>query len=77
MINQDSWLSRTRISANSEIKYKFSGDNTGTYFFMIDGKAEIAGKPLGKRDAIGVWDTNELDISILSDADILAIEVPI
>ena len=57
-------------------KYKLHGDDQGVYAMVVEGEVEIAGKCLGRRDAIGVWDTKELEISVKKGSKILLIEVP-
>ena len=47
----------------------------GTYAFLIDGKARIAGKELGPRDAIGVSETEKYRVTALTDATLLIIDV--
>ena len=43
---------------------------------MISGAASINGQSLTARDGMGVWDTEELNISVEKDARILLMDVP-
>ena len=43
---------------------------------MIDGKATIDEQELGKRDALGVWDTDSFSLTIKKKSRILLLEVP-
>ncbi|MGB1384399.1 MAG: hypothetical protein ACPG6N_04060 [Flavobacteriales bacterium] len=36
----------------------------------------MAGQKLGRRDAVGVWNTESFDIKVAEDARLLLIEVP-
>jgi quercetin 2,3-dioxygenase len=43
---------------------------------VIEGNVEIDGYKLTKRDAIGVWNTELIDIKIDANAELLVVEVP-
>ena len=75
-INQEAFLSRIDLKAGSSIDYKNHLHENGVYIFVIEGKIEINEQTLSRRDAIGVSETNSFEIKAISDADILAIEVP-
>jgi redox-sensitive bicupin YhaK (pirin superfamily) len=42
----------------------------------IEGEIEVNGEKLEKRDAIGIWETNELEIKANSDSRFLIMEIP-
>ena len=46
------------------------------YFFVIEGKASVNGSDLGRRDAIGIWNTDSFSISVFKHTKILLMEVP-
>jgi redox-sensitive bicupin YhaK (pirin superfamily) len=47
------------------------------YAFVIEGSATVNGQQLGKRDALGVWNTEKLDIEVGPEgAEILLQDVP-
>jgi len=46
------------------------------YVFVIDGDVNINGQILGKRDALGVSDTNEISVKANTNAEVLFIDVP-
>ena len=75
-INQDARFSLASIDAGGALTYtnKFTGN--GVYFFVIEGSVEIAGNKLGKRDAIGISDSNDISIKAAGLSEILAIEIP-
>lgn len=77
-IHQDAFLSLVRSDVDQAIEYVPRRENNGVYFFVIEGEAEIADQRLGKRDALGVWETEKISIQIQTkkDAFVLAIEVP-
>jgi hypothetical protein len=44
---------------------------------VIAGEIEVAGQKLSPRDALGITDTDSVNIQTKSDAQLLAIEVPL
>ena len=60
-----------------EVNYPINKTGNGVYIFMIDGKATIDDQELGKRDALGVWDTDSFSLTIKKKSRILLLEVPI
>jgi redox-sensitive bicupin YhaK (pirin superfamily) len=75
-IHQDAWIYRAKLEAGKDLSHQLHAEGNGVYAFMIDGSAEIEGKELGKRDALGIWETDILSIKAKADSDILLIEVP-
>ncbi|WP_301099736.1 pirin family protein [Otariodibacter sp.] len=76
-IYQDAWFSLAKFDKDVSKTYNLHKDNTGVYVFVIKGKAKIGDKELNERDGLGVWDVKNLDVTALTDAEILLIEVPI
>lgn len=75
-INQDAWFSMGKFAAGSTASYSLHTKGNGVYLMAVDGEIKVDGEVLNKRDALGVSDTDSLDIQIRKDADILIIEVP-
>jgi len=75
-INQDARMALTQLEAGKEITFSpvFSGN--GVYLFVLEGAAEVDGKKLGRRDALGVSGTDAFTIKADTQTDLLAIEVP-
>jgi hypothetical protein len=46
------------------------------YVFLIDGKVDVEGTTLLKRDALGLTDMTEFAFKALNDSFILFLEVP-
>jgi len=75
-INQDAKFSLATIELGKELNYKNAFAGNGVYFFLLDGRAVVAGKELNRRDAIGVSDTDSVGIKAIDAVSVLAIEVP-
>ena len=75
-INQNAVFSLGNFDqgATAEYKLKFAGN--GAYVFLIEGKIELDGETMAKRDAIGVYDTETFELAFLENSKVLIIEVP-
>ena len=75
-IHQNAWFQLGNFSAGHRTSYVLHGKGQGVYAMVVEGEAEILGQTLGLRDAIGVWDTESVDILASQDCQLLLIEVP-
>lgn len=75
-INQKAWMTMGKLDQGISQTYALHNPSNGVYVFLINGKVEIEGETLNKRDGMGVWELENLDIRVLEDAHILLIEVP-
>ncbi|PPK88017.1 hypothetical protein CLV84_0980 [Neolewinella xylanilytica] len=77
-IHQDARFSIGKFAPGAETSYALRAADRGVYFFVLEGGAEVAGKQLGRRDGLGVTDTDALPVIAGSEgARILAMEVPL
>lgn len=75
-IYQDAWFYLSDFDANFSRKLSLKKEGNGFYIMNIDGQIEVNGEKLEKRDAIGIWDTNEIEIKATSDTKFLVMEIP-
>jgi len=75
-INQDAWFSLGKFDKGVTAQYKLNKAGNGIYAFVLSGDAEITDNALGARDAMGIWDTNEIPVKATTDTEILLMEVP-
>ena len=75
-INQDAWLSLGNLNGDFSTSYSLNKAGNGVYAFIIDGNVTINDQSLFKRDAIGIWDSDKVNITAVTNAQILLIEVP-
>ncbi len=74
-INQDSKLALASLDSHQTICYKSSFPGSGFYIIPIKGDIEVEGIKLNEKDAIGVSETSEINISTNSGAEVLLIEI--
>jgi redox-sensitive bicupin YhaK (pirin superfamily) len=75
-IHQNAWFHVGQLSAGWKRSYALHGEGQGVYAMLLEGEATVAGQKLGRRDAVGVWNTNSFSIEVGKDARLLLIEVP-
>ena len=75
-IHQDAWIYRTTLEAGKTVKHRLHTKGHGAYIFVITGKVTVAGQVLSKRDALGISETDDFELTAGSDSDVLIFEVP-
>ena len=75
-IHQDAWFYLSDFEANFAKKLTLKKEGNGFYIINIEGEIEIDGTKLEKRDAIGIWETNEIEIKVRENSRFLILEVP-
>lgn len=75
-LNQDTWLSLASFTKDTEISYTLHNTQNGIYAFLIEGNITVNNIDLHKRDAVGITETNKLDIHSTTNSELLLIEVP-
>lgn len=75
-IHQDAWFYLSDFDADFAKKLTLKKEGNGFYIMNIEGEIEVDGEKLTRRDAIGIWDTNEIEIKATTDAKFLIMEIP-
>jgi len=75
-IHQDAWLSMGTFKAGRSQEYQLKRQGNGIYLMLVEGQIKIGDQLLTQRDAIGISQTNQVQIEIEANAKILVIEVP-
>ena len=75
-IHQNAWFNLGHFNQSSTREYQLHNANNGVYAFVLEGEIKIAEQILKRRDAIGIWDTNEITVEIVNLAKVLLMEVP-
>ena len=76
-INQNAKISLGYFDENRELDYQLNPLNKCVFLFVIEGKLNIAGTDVNKRDAIGFWETENIVLHIEQESSFIIIEVPI
>ena len=75
-INQSARLALTRLSAGKTLRYDIIFPGNGVYVFVLSGNVEIGDSQLQSRDGLGITDADHYSVHAVTDAEVLAIEVP-
>lgn len=75
-IHQDAWLSMGEFAADSQTSYTIQSTGNGVYIMVVEGEIQIGDQILAKRDAIGISQTEKVEISCKQNTKMLVIEVP-
>lgn len=75
-IYQDAWFYLSDFDANFSKKLSLKKEGNGFYIMNIEGEIEVNDEKLEKRDAIGIWETNEIEIKAKTNAKFLIMEIP-
>ena len=76
-IYQDAWFSLGKLDKGFKTEYNLNKKENGVYAFVIEGEVTVNGEKLNKRDGLGITESDKLEISADSDAEILLMEVPV
>ncbi len=75
-IHQNAWFHMGEFSSETSTNYQLKDSSNGVYVFVIEGNASINNQNLNKRDALGVWETQQFDIQIGANSKVLLLEIP-
>ncbi len=75
-IHQDAALALADLDKSFTTSYAVSKKGNGVYIMVIEGQVEIEGEILNKRDAIGISETEAINIKAITDANLLFVDVP-
>ncbi len=76
-INQNAKLSLAHFDKEIQTKYTFNSTNKCLFIHAIEGSISIDGTVLHKGDALGIWNTEEVSIHCMEEAQYLIIETVI
>jgi quercetin 2,3-dioxygenase len=75
-IHQDAWFYLSEFEANFSKKLMLKKEGNGFYIMNISGEIAINNELLHARDAIGIWNTLEIEIKANTPAKFLIMEIP-
>ncbi|MDC1198382.1 pirin family protein [Flavobacteriaceae bacterium] len=75
-IHQQAYISIGNFSDQTQTSYSMQQSQNGVYIMVIEGSIAVADQTLQHRDAIGLWNTNSVDMTITKNSKVLVVEVP-
>ena len=74
---QQAWFSMGTFDAGQDFSYSLHNEQNGIYVFVIEGEAQIENTTLNRRDAMGIYDVDQVKIASKKKSHLLVIEVPL
>ena len=75
-VYQDAWFNMGSFDKGIKATYGLHSSSNGIYLMVIKGSIKIGDDTLKERDAIGISDLGHLEITTLSDSQLLLMEIP-
>lgn len=76
-IHQDAWFHLGSFDAGKNAAYDLKRKGNGVYVFMLEGSAVVNDQVLERRDGLGIWDVDHLELTAGNEgAEVLMMEVP-
>lgn len=75
-IHQDAWFHLGTFDTETQTSYELKKAGNGVYAFMLEGSAQIEDQSLEKRDGLGLWNTDAIQVKAQAGSRILLMEVP-
>ena len=75
-INQDAWFHIGKFDKGHAAEYTLKKEGNGVYAFVLEGDVEINNEKLTKRDGMGIWDTEAINVKASENTRVLLMEVP-
>ena len=76
-INQNAKLSLGYFERDQALTYTFNRVNKGVFIFNMSGSLLVNAQALEQRAGLGIWETDEINITCLTSSKFLIVEVPI
>jgi quercetin 2,3-dioxygenase len=76
-INQNAKLSLGYFDPGELLLYDFPPENKCLFIFVIEGSLQVDETQVKRRDALGVWDTGQVQLTTLETTELLIIETPV
>lgn len=76
MSHQNTYFHMGDLEKDLCLTYDVKSNGNGVYAFLLEGDVTIDGQSLNKRDGLGIWDIQSIEIKADTDAKLLLMEVP-
>ena len=75
-VHQDAWFHLGNFKKGNTDEYTIKKQGNGVYVFVLEGQVEVANQILSKRDGMGIWSIDTLQVKATENSRILLMEVP-
>jgi redox-sensitive bicupin YhaK (pirin superfamily) len=75
-VHQNAWINIAEFDEGKDLTYELHSTNNGIYAMVIEGEIKIDKEDFQKRDAVGIWETKDVNFTAKIKSKVLVIEVP-
>jgi len=75
-IYQNAWFYIGKFDQDTVVNHALKQNDHGLYVFVLEGAAAVGGTTLERRDGLGIWETEVIEIKATAGAHLLLMEVP-
>lgn len=75
-VHQDAWFHLGNFEKGNADEYTIKKQGNGVYIFVLEGQVEVANQTLSKRDGMGIWSMDTLQVKATETSRVLLMEVP-
>lgn len=76
-LQQNAWFKLAKFDEGKSVSVPVEDPkNNGIYLFLLNGNIEVDGHKLTTRDAIGIWETEKIEIKTNEKSEFLIMEIP-
>lgn len=73
---QQAYLNIGKFTEDTQTTYTLQQNKNGAYLLVINGTVIVDNETLNSRDALGIWDTQNVSVSATEGSELLLLEVP-
>jgi len=73
---QNAWFHMGDFTQRRTLNYKLKDSKNGVYIFVLEGSVKVGEEALTRRDALGVWKAESLQVKAEANTKVLLMEVP-
>lgn len=75
-IHQDAWFYLGEYTQETQEIYKLKYKENGVYLFILEGEVKIANQLISRRDGLGIWEIDRIEMLSSPGTKALVMEVP-
>ena len=76
-VMQDAFIERVSLSVGKAMSHAVRKSGNGLYIFVISGEVRAGETTLGPRDALGIQETDHIQLTAEQESELLIVEVPV
>ncbi|TXK75679.1 pirin family protein [Mesonia sp. K4-1] len=75
-IHQQAYFSMGDFTQPTSLTYDLKDAKNGVYIFVLEGNLKVETEDLRRRDALGIWETDSIEVKAEAHTKVLLMEIP-